>query len=146
MAGDASSGRFRLPILLGSLLMAAAGFLTWWQSGGESIRGVEVPASAGIGLEGPGLVVYGVALLALALLDIGYMRGRWGFLLDSAWAYLSLGLIAAAALAYRIWELWSVGFLPLPQRSPGLAAAVAGIGLMLYGAGRGLGERRPAGP
>ena len=144
MPDDAASGRFRFPILLGSLLMAGAGFLTWWQSGGETVRGVPLPLQAGIGLEGPGLVVFGVALLALALLDVGFMRGRWGFALDTAWAYLLLGLVAGAALGYRLWELWSVGFVPLPLRSPGLAAAATGIGLMLYGAGRGLGERRTA--
>ena len=49
--------------------------------------------------------------------------------------------VAAAALVYRLWELWSVGFVPLPQRSPGLAAATLGIGLVLYGAGRGLATR-----
>jgi hypothetical protein len=143
--GDgASSGRYRAPILLGSLLMVAAGFLTWWQVGGESVEGVRIPATAGIGLEGPGIVVYGAALATLVLLDIGYMRGRWGFLLDTPWVYLGLGLVAAAALAFRIWELWTVGFLPLPQRSPGLAAAAVGIGLVLYGAGRGFGARRAA--
>jgi hypothetical protein len=136
------AGRYRVPILLGSLLMVAAGFLTWWQAGGESVKGVPIPSSAGIGLEGPGIVVYGAALATLVLLDIGYMRGRWGFILDGPWIYLALGLVAAAALAYRIWELWSVGFLPLPQRSPGLAAAVVGVGLVLYGAGRGFGARR----
>jgi hypothetical protein len=139
---DGSQGRYRTPILLGSLLMVAAGFLTWWQAGGETVEGVPIPATAGIGLEGPGIVVYGAALAALVLLDIGYMRGRWGFALDAPWVYLGLGLVAAAALAWRIWELWSVGFLPLPQRSPGLAAAAFGIGLVLYGAGRGFGARR----
>ena len=43
----------------------------------------------------------------------------------------------AAILAYRGWELWSVGYLPLPQQSPGLALAVAGVALVLYGAGTG---------
>ena len=134
----APGGRFRLPILLGSLLMIAAGFLTWWNAGGETVNGVRVPASSGIGLEGPGIIIYGAAVAALVLLDIGYMRGRWGFLLDTPWVYLALGLVAAAALGYRAWELWSVGFLPLPQRSPGLAAASVGAALVLYGAGRGL--------
>ncbi len=134
----APGGRFRLPILLGSLLMIAAGFLTWWNAGGETVNGVRVPSSSGIGLEGPGIVIYGAALTALVLLDIGYMRGRWGFLLDTPWVYLALGLVATAALGYRAWELWSVGFLPLPQRSPGLAAAAVGTAMVLYGAGRGL--------
>ncbi|HET6380576.1 MAG TPA: hypothetical protein VFH63_06015 [candidate division Zixibacteria bacterium] len=129
--------RFRIPILLGSLLMIAAGFLPWWRIGGETVSGVPVPASSGIGLEGPGLVIFGAAVVALLLLDIGYMRGRWGFLLDAPWAYLVLGLAASAALLYRFWELWSVGFLPLPQSSPGLAVAAVGAALVLYGAGIG---------
>jgi hypothetical protein len=140
--GDRSAGRFRFLVLVGSLLMVAAGFLPWWHAGGESVSGVAVPASSGIGLEGPGLLIYGVAIASLVLLDIGYMRGRWGFILDAPWVYLLLGLVAASALGYRAWELWSVGYLPLPQRSPGLAVAAVGVALVLYGAGTGFGTRR----
>ena len=136
-------GRYRFPILLGSLLMLAAGFLPWWHVGGDTVNGVAVPASVGIGLEGPGIVIYTAAILALVVLDIGYMRGRWGFVLDAPAAYLALGLAAAVALGYRAWELWSVGYLPVPQRSPGIAAAAVGVALMLYGAGRGFTVRRP---
>jgi hypothetical protein len=139
---DGAPRRYRLLILLGSLLMIGAGFLPWWRIGGERVSGVEVPASSGIGLEGPGLVIFGAAVIALVLLDIGYMRGRWGFLLDAPWAYLVLGLAAGAALGYRFWELWSVGFLPLPQSSPGLAAAAVGVALVLYGAGIGFTVRQ----
>ena len=135
--------RFRLPILLGCLLMVVAGFLPWWRVGGEMVSGVQVPASSGIGLEGPGLIIFFAAIVALVFLDIGYIRGRWGFVLDAPWVYLTLGLAAAAALTFRIWELWSLGFLPLPQRSPGLAAAAVGVALLLYGAGTGFGARRP---
>lgn len=140
---DGGSRRFRFPILLGSLLMIVAGFLPWWRAGGETVGGVPVPASSGIGLEGPGLVIFGAAIVALVLLDIGYMRGRWGFLFDSPWSYLLLGIVAGAALGYRLWELWSVSFLPLPQQSPGLAVAAVGIALVLYGAGIGFTARRP---
>jgi hypothetical protein len=137
-------GRFRFLILLGSLAMIGAAFLPWWRAGGESVSGVELPASSGIGLEGPGIVIYGAALAALVLLDIGYMRGRWGFILDAPAVYLVIGLVAAAALAYRAWELWSVGYLPLPDRSPGLALAAVGVALVLYGAGAGFSEPRRA--
>jgi hypothetical protein len=128
----------RWPILLGSLAMVAAGFLPWWRAGGELIEGVRVPPSAGIGLDGPGLVIYAAAILSLLLLNVGYIRGRWGFVLDAPPVYLVLGLAAAGALAWRAAELWSVGFLPVPQQSPGLAAALVGVALVLYGAGRGL--------
>jgi hypothetical protein len=140
--GDRPGGRFRFLILLGSLLMIASGFLPWWHAGGETVSGVSVPASSGIGLEGPGLVIYGVAVASLLLLDIGYMRGRWGFLLDAPAVYLLLGLVAGGALGLRGWELWSVGYLPLPQQSPGLAVAAVGIAFVLSGAGTGFGARR----
>ena len=136
--------RFRIPILLGSLLMIVAAFLPWWRAGGEVVDGIPVPGAMGIGLEGPGIVIFGAAIGTLVLLDIGYIRGRWGFVLDAPWAYLALGLAAGAALGYRIWELWSLGYLPLPQRSPGIAAATVGVALLLYGAGTGFGARRPA--
>ena len=139
---EGGTSRFRVLVFLGALAMIGSGFLPWWRSGGDSVSGVRVPAQEGIGLEGPGLVIYGTAILALVLLDIGYMRGRWGFILDSAWVYLGLGLIGAAALLYRGWELWSVGYLPLPQQSPGLAVAAVGVALVLYGAGAGFGVAR----
>ena len=135
-------GRFRMLVLLGALAMIGSGFLPWWRAGGDSVSGVQVPAQEGIGLEGPGLVIFGAAVVALVLLDIGYMRGRWGFVLDAPAAYLVLGIIGAAALAYRGWELWSVGYLPLPQQSPGLALAAVGVALVLYGAGAGFGAPR----
>ena len=139
---EARGGRFRMLVLLGALAMIASGFLPWWRAGGDSVSGVQVPAQEGIGLEGPGLVIFGAAVVALVLLDIGYMRGRWGFVLDAPATYLALGIIGAAALAYRGWELWSVGYLPLPQQSPGLALAAVGVALVLYGAGAGFGAPR----
>ncbi|MCV0404242.1 MAG: hypothetical protein K5924_11170 [Chloroflexi bacterium] len=135
-------GRFRFLVLLGSLAMIGSGFLPWWRTGGESVSGVLVPAQEGIGLEGPGLVIFGAAIAALVLLDIGYMRGRWGFILDAPIVYVALGTLGGAALLYRAWELWSVGYLPLPQQSPGLALAAVGVALMLYGAGTGFGQPR----
>ena len=134
--------RFRFLVLLGSLLMIASGFLPWWHSGGDVITGIQLPANTGIGLEGAGIAIYGAALVSLLLLDIGYMRGRWGFVLDAPAAYLTLGLLAAAALLYRGWELWSLDYIPLPQRSPGFAVAAVGIATLLYGAGSGFGTRR----
>jgi hypothetical protein len=134
--------RFRVLILVGSLLMVGAAFLPWWRVGGELVSGVTLPASGGIGLEGPGLVIFAAAIVALALLDVGFARGRWGFALDAPAIYLLLGLAAAAALVWRGWELLSVSYLPLPQTSPGLIVAIVGVGLFLYGAGTGMGTRR----
>lgn len=134
--------RFRLLVLLGSLLMIASGFLPWWNSGGDTVGGITLPAATGIGLQEAGLAIYAAAVICLILLDIGYMRGRWGFVLDAPAFYLALGLIAAASLLYRGWELWSLGFLPLPQHSPGFAVAAVGIATLLYGAGSGFGARR----
>ena len=137
--------RFRLLIAVGTLLMLASAFLPWWRAGGESVNGVWISDVTGTGLEGPGVAIYGVALAALAVLDVGYLRGRSGFVLDSAPVYLLLGLVAALALGVRAWQLLSVEYLPFPDRSPGLAVAAAGIGGMLFGAGSWLGTpRRPA--
>ncbi|MEP7082032.1 MAG: hypothetical protein ABI841_03535 [Chloroflexota bacterium] len=132
-------GRFRFLVLLGALAMIGSGFLPWWRAGGEEVSGVLIPAQEGIGLEGPGLVIYGAAVAALLVLNIGYMRGRWGFFLDGPMTYLVLGLAAAAALLFRGWELWSVGYVPMPQSSPGFAVATVGIAMLLYGAGTGFG-------
>jgi hypothetical protein len=107
------------------------------------VSGIQLPAETGYGLEiGPGLAIYAAALLCLVVLDIGYIRGRWGFILDTPGVYLLLGLLAAAALLYRGWELWSLDYLPFPQQAPGLAVAAVGIATLLYGAGTGFGTRR----
>jgi hypothetical protein len=139
---EGGGSRFRILIFLGALAMIGSGFLPWWHAGGDSVSGVEVPAQHGLGLEGPGIIIFGAAIAALVLLDIGYMRGRWGFILDTPWVYLLLGLVGGGALAYRGWELWSVGYLPLPQQSPGLAVAAVGVALVLYGAGAGFSAPR----
>ncbi len=139
---DGGGARFRFLILLGALAMVGSGFLPWWRAGGDSVSGVRLPAAEGIGLEGPGVIIYGAAIGALVLLDIGYMRGRWGFVLDAPFVYLLLGLVAAASLLYRGWELWSVGYIPLPQQSPGLALAAVGVALVLFGASSGFGVPR----
>jgi len=136
------TSRFRFFVLLGSLGMIASGFLPWWHAGGDTVSGIALPAASGLGLQGVGLLIYGAAIVALVLLDIGYMRGRWGFVLDAPIVYLLLGLVAAGALLFQGWQLWSVGYIPLPQRSPGLAVAAVGIAMLLYGAGTGFGTRR----
>ena len=137
MADRDAGGGFRVLIVVGCLLMIVSGFLPWWRTGGDTVAGVALPAASGIGLQGPGLVVYGAAIGALVLLDIGFMR-RFGFFLDAPLVYLILGLVAAAALAYRGYELVSLSYLPFPDRSPGFAAAVAGVACLLYGAGTAL--------
>ena len=134
------AGRFRLLVLLGALAMIGSGVLPWWWAGGDAIDGVRVPAAQGIGLEGPGVVIYAAAIVALLVLDLGYIRGRWGFFLDAPAAYLLIGLVAGAALTWRGWELWSVGFIPVPTSSPGFAAAAVGVAFLLYGAGTGWGR------
>ena len=130
--------RWRTYVLLGALAMIASGFLPWWHAGGGEVSGISIPAEQGIGLEGPGLVIYVAAIAVLVILDLGYMRGDWGFVLDAPPPYLALGLAAAAALLFRGWELWSVDYIPVPTSSPGFAMAAVGIGLVVYGAGTGL--------
>ena len=143
MNGPGRVRRFRMAILFGCLLMIGSGFLPWWQTGGDALDGVRLPAWSGIGLDGPGMVIFGGALVALLVLDLGYIRGRWGFVLDAPVIYLSIGLLAAGAVVYRGWQLWSVAYVPLPQTSPGLVLAVVGVALVLYGAGTGFGAHRP---
>ena len=134
--------RYRLHVFLGALAMIASGFLTWWRAGGGEVAGIPLPAQEGIGLEGPGVVIYAAAVVALIVLDLGYMRGPRGLALDVPATYLVLGIASAAALLYRGWELWSVGYIPLPQQSPGLALAAVGVALVLFGASSGFGVPR----
>ena len=122
---DGGMRRFRFLILLGALAMIASGFLPWWRAGGDSVSGVLVPAEEGIGLEGPGVIIFGAAILTLVLLDIGYMRGRWGFVLDAP-----LHVPPARRGRRRCGPVPRLG--AVVGRLPAPAAAVAGLG-----AGRG---------
>ena len=142
MDESGATRRFRVPVLIGAVLMVGAVFLPWWEAGGDLVSGVRLPATSGIGLDGAGLVIFGAAVVALAVMDIGYARGRWGFALDAPAVYLALGLAATAALVWQGWELWSVSYLPLPHQAPGLILAVIGVSLFVYGAGTGFGVRR----
>lgn len=135
---DGARRRWRPYVLLGALAMVASGFLPWWRAGGDVVAEIPIPAEQGIGLEGVGLIIYVAAIAILVILDIGFMRGEWGFPIDAPTAYLALGLVAGAALLYRGWELWSVDYIPVPTSSPGFAVAAVGVGLILYGAGTGL--------
>ena len=57
--------------LFGALAMIGSGFLPWWRSGRGLGLGVNVPAQQGIGLEGPGVILYATAIATLIVLDIG---------------------------------------------------------------------------
>ena len=123
--------------------MIGSGFLPWWRSGGDSVSGVLVPAQEGIGLEGPGIVIFGAAILALVLLDIGYMRGRWGFILDAPAVYLVLGLIAGGRAGRT--GAGSCGRSATCRcRSSRRGLALAAVGRGAGAVRRGTGLRRPA--
>jgi len=142
VTGLAPAGvRYRTPVLIGSLLLLVSGFLPWWHTGGDRVGGVLLPTATGLGLTGPGIAAFVAAIVCLAVLDVGYLRGRWGFALDTPLLYLGAGLVGAAAVLIRLWQLWTVDYLPIPADSPGLVLAAVGVGFILYGAGTGLSSR-----
>ncbi len=125
---------------IGSLLHGALDYLT----GTSLVAASRLPALNG-SFAGRALLAAGANHLAYSLVtdyELGALRKlpyKVHLAIDAAGA---LGLVAAGALGYRTWELWSVGYLPFPDRSPGLALAAAGIAFFLYGAGLALTQPR----
>ena len=139
---DGAPRRFRLPILLGSLVMIAPASC---RGGGRRRHGLRRRRAgpAGDRARGPGVVIYGAAIAALVLLDIGYMRGRWGFVLDAPWVYLGAG--AGRRRRRSPTASGSCGRSATCRcRSSrrGWRPAAVGVALVLYGAGRGFGVPR----
>ena len=137
---DGGGGRFRILILLGSLaddrlrLSAVVA-----RRRGHGRRGASCLRTRESAWRVPGSSSTPRRSLVLVLLDVGYMRGRWGFFLDAP-----CGLSHPGPGRWRRARLSRLA--ALVGGVPAASAAVArsrpravGVALVLYGAGTGFG-------
>jgi hypothetical protein len=134
-------GRGRLVAAASAVLMLAGCVLPWFRAGGSD----GIPPIEGNAFEGPGILVFLAALATLALVALPYALGDRPLAIDRWWAYGTLAVVSAVALAARVAGIAAeAGGLEtmLPDRAPGLWLTAAGvIGLVfataeIYGARR----------
>jgi hypothetical protein len=131
-------GRGRLLAASGALLALLAIALPWWRVGGTP----GLPTVSGNGLSGAGIIVLLAAVLTLALVVLPYTGPDRPQPLDRPAGFVALTGLAVIGLAVSVLQIFDSGGLGLPDRSPGLWLAAAGVAVMAWGAGEIASERR----
>lgn len=124
-------GRGRTLAAISAPLIVVGCILPWWRVGGTP--GIAV--SAGNGLEGSGILVFLVGVIALALVALPYAAGDRPLALDR---WLSFAVLAAAGwigLAWQVLQLTLIGAFqfdePADILTNGPGVWLAGIGLIV---------------
>jgi len=121
-------GRGRAIAAIGAIVVLAA-FLFGW---GRTLGGGLPPITIGA-LEGAGLVVFIMAIAVLALVTLPYAAGDQPIGIDRTLSFAVLLVIGLLGFGWRILQLLQKGVLGLPDRSPGLWLAGAGLLIVLWG-------------
>ena len=136
-----SIGRARLVVSLGAVLTLAGTFPAWWTVGG---RVTEALSGNAFDFPSSGIVVFLAAVAMLFIVVLPYARRDGEAGIDRPLGYGLLWLAAVGALALRAWQVSEFGGLGLPDRSPGLWLAAAGLLVVAAGVIDMLGEPPPA--
>jgi hypothetical protein len=118
-------GRGRRLAAIAALVILAGCFLPWWQLGG----GGTLPPATGNAFDASGILVVFIALATIALFTLPYATER-PVGIDRALSYAALTIVGWIGVGLRIFDLFSVGALGLPDRSPGLWLVVGGLLLL----------------
>jgi hypothetical protein len=132
-------GRGRLLASVGALLALLSMALPWWRVGGSP----GIPESSGNGLSGAGIVVLLAAVLILALVALPYAGGDRPQPLDRPASFAIATALGVVGLGVTVLQLLDVSGLGLPDRSPGLWLAAAGMALAVWGSVELTSERQP---
>jgi hypothetical protein len=116
-------GRGRQLAAIAAAIVIIGCLLPWWGFGG----GDGLPARSGNAFDGSGIIVFYVALATIALLALPYAAGDVPVALDRSLTFVIVVVIGWVALAIRVFNLWSLGALGLPDRAPGLWIAALGL-------------------
>ena len=122
-----SLGRARWVAGIASVVLLVACVLPWYTAGG----GVGIPAISGNAFEGPGIVVFLVALATLALIALPYAAGDAPVAIDRWQSFAVLAIAGLVAYVVRLVQLVTSPAGPsslTPDRAPGLW--LAGIALL----------------
>jgi hypothetical protein len=131
-------GRGRLLASVGALFALLSMALPWWRVGGTP----GLPEISGDGLSGAGIVVLLAAVLILALVALPYAGGDRPQPLDRPASFVLATGLGVVGLAVSVLQIFDSGGLGLPDRSPGLWLAAAGMALAVWGSVEIASERR----
>jgi hypothetical protein len=131
-------GRGRLLASVGALFALLSMALPWWRVGGTP----GLPEISGNGLSGAGIVVLLAAVLILALVALPYAGGDRPQPLDRPASFVLATGLGVVGLAVSVLQIFDSGGLGLPDRSPGLWLAAAGMALAVWGSVEIASERR----
>jgi hypothetical protein len=122
-------GRGRLLASVGALFALLSMALPWWRVGGTP----GLPEVSGNGLSGAGILVLLAAVLILALVALPYAGGDRPQPLDRPASFVLATGLGVVGLAVSVLQIFESGGLGLPDRSPGLWLAAAGMALTVWG-------------
>jgi hypothetical protein len=131
-------GRGRLLASIGALLVLVAIPLTWWRVGGSPAL-----AASGNGLSGAGIVIILAAVLILALVVLPYAGGDRPQALDRPASFVVVAAVAVIGLGTVVLQLYDLGALGLPDRSPGLWLGAIGVAVIGWGTSEIVSAGRP---
>jgi len=131
-----SFGRGRLIVGVGATIALVGCILPWYRVGGDG----GLPAVSANAFDGAGILVFLAAVAALALIALPYAAGDQPLGVDRPASFVLVVSVGVAALALRALQLWGISALALPDRSPGLWIAAAGMLLAAWGAAEIVGE------
>ncbi len=120
-------GRARWVAGIASIVLIVACVLPWYTAGG----GTGIPSISGNAFEGPGIIVFLVALATLALIALPYAAGDAPIAIDRWQSYAVLAIAGLVAYVVRLAQLVTSPAGPAsltPDRAPGLW--LAGIALV----------------
>src|SRR6478735_12315998 len=124
-------GRGRTLAMLAGVLLVVGCILPWWQVGGTP----GIPAQAGNGLAGSGILVFLVGIATLALVALPYAAGDRPLGLDRWLTFAILAVAGWIGFAWRVVDLLLAGAFqfstPAEVVTNGPGLWLAGIGLAL---------------
>jgi len=136
-------GRSRLLAAIGAVVTLVGCFLPWWTRGGAD----GLTTQSGNAFESFGIVVFGAAIVTLALITLPYAAER-PIRIDRWASYALIAGAGAVAFGLRVFDLAAIGAFRIEEpadivtRFPGLWLSGIGLSILARSAYDMLGEPR----
>ncbi|HET7676355.1 MAG TPA: hypothetical protein VFK38_00720 [Candidatus Limnocylindrales bacterium] len=132
-------GRGRWLAGIGAVVALAGCLLPWGRT-----LGLGLPPETTGAFDGSGILVFLAAVAVLALVALPYAAGDQPIGIDRPISFALALALGAVGLVFRLVQLVQLEVVGLPDRSPGLWLAGAGLLVMAWGVAELFGERASA--